>query len=388
MRRHILELADIGSRPQPRAHDRRPSGTNPGLLLQRFLACPAEGNEFAVNEKRALLDAAIQAAQSEPLRAIYGHAFTRWNDSFANDALHPSTDLCTMGRLIVGLGSENVLETGIRLHHTYGLPVIPGSALKGLAAHYCDHSWGKRGQADENQRFRGGGKGDCYNLLFGTTEDGGVIAFHDALIVPASLDRGGLMLDVMTPHHPKWQTDKVAPTDFDSPIPVAFLSVSGMFRVRVSWAGPPECQEAGKWTDLAFYLLKEALAEWGVGGKTSSGYGRLVDQRDEATKTTDATEPATTVLGIAPTTQPPGPRYIRGKQVTVMQIESKNNKKRYQADDKFVGYMDAGDGPDIAAGKTAQLWIANVNSQGYTFSITQPKLKDKQDPSRRKKGRR
>ena len=50
--------------------------------------------------------------------------------------------LSTAGRLIVGLGSENVLETGIRLHHTYGLPIIPGSAFKGLAAHYCHEAWG------------------------------------------------------------------------------------------------------------------------------------------------------------------------------------------------------------------------------------------------------
>ncbi len=36
----------------------------------------------------------------------------------------------------------------------------------------------------------------------------------------------------MTPHHPKWLDGSVAPTDFDSPTPVPFLSVTGTFRVR------------------------------------------------------------------------------------------------------------------------------------------------------------
>src|SRR5579885_2650459 len=40
------------------------------------------------------------------------------------------------GRLIVGLGIDSVIETGIALHHTYGVPYLPGSALKGLTASY------------------------------------------------------------------------------------------------------------------------------------------------------------------------------------------------------------------------------------------------------------
>jgi CRISPR type III-B/RAMP module RAMP protein Cmr6 len=358
------------------------------LLLQRYLTKDATGEHGDPEERRALLDAAIHAARSDPLRAIYGQAFTRWDDSFKDDLLHV-TDLCTGGRLIIGLGNENVLETGIRLHHTYGIPVIPGSALKGLASHYCDHSWGQRGEKeppDENQQFRRDGK--YHDLLFGTTDDGGVIAFHDAWILPESLNDGGLMLDVMTPHHPKWQTNEAPPTDFDSPIPVAFLSVSGMFRVRVSWAGPFECQEAEKWTDLAFCLLKEALAEWGVGGKTSSGYGRLVDRKDEAIDTGNV---ATAVVAQASTTAV-RPRHQRGDQVTAKRVEDstkgKTPKKRFLADDGIIGYMDAGDGPNIDLGATVQMWIANAGPQGYTFSITQPKVKNKQPPSQQKKGRR
>ncbi len=47
------------------------------------------------------------------------------------------------GRLIVGLGIDGVLD-GIALHHTYGVPYLPGSALKGLTASYMQRVIGNR----------------------------------------------------------------------------------------------------------------------------------------------------------------------------------------------------------------------------------------------------
>ncbi len=235
---------------------------HPGLLQQRYVAHPADGSELWTKAKSAILDAAISSKRCD----IYEAAFLRWKKSLPT--LTFANDLHTLGRLIVGLGSENVLETGIRLHHTYGMPVIPGSALKGLAAHYCHDVWGgdyKRGTAN-------------YEILFGKTEDRGCIIFHDAWLTPESLNP--LKLDVLTPHHPKWNDikDPAAPTDFDSPTPVPFLSVAGTFHVAVSWHGP-DSEEAPKWTDLAMDCLRDALFNRGVGGKTSSGYGRFNEEK-------------------------------------------------------------------------------------------------------------
>lgn len=267
MRDSIVQLAQ-----------RRPQAQHSGLILQRYLTKAVTGDNGDPAERRALLEAAIKAGQSESLLAIYADAFSRWNDSFPRDNMNVTEELSAPGRLIVGLGSENVLETGICLHHTYGVPLIPGSALKGLASHYCHEVWGQRfveSPEETNRLFR---RDECYHsLLFGTTEGGGIITFHDAWITPASLREGSLRLDVMTPHHVKWQTNEAPPTDFDSPVPVSFLSVAGSFQVRLSWCGPIETpqEKALAWTGLVLTLLKEALAEWGAGGKTSSGYGRL-----------------------------------------------------------------------------------------------------------------
>lgn len=253
-------------------------GQHPGLILQRYLAKPVTGPDRDPRERADLFHAAIGASKDTSLRLVYKAAYARWNCSFPKDALHLAEELQTSGRLIVGLGSESVLETGLRLHHTYGVPLIPGSALKGLASHYCHEVWGQShlpSPEASNRQFRRGELG--HSLLFGTTADGGVICFHDAWITPPSLGDGALHLDVMTPHHPEWQARKVPPTDFDDPTPVTFLSVTGTFQLRISWCGPSETplERAQEWTRLAMDLLKEALAEWGVGGKTSSGYGRL-----------------------------------------------------------------------------------------------------------------
>lgn len=264
--------------------------SHPGLLLQRYMHKSATGDNGDPEQKRQILDAAINAARNAEIRELYKIAFGRWLTSLPE--LTAATDLQTVGRLIVGLGSENVLETGIRLHHTYGMPILPGSALKGLAAHYCDHTWGstdpkfKKPTSAQNTAYRNwlAGQGtkpedNFHRLLFGNTDDSGCIIFHDAWFVPDS-ESEPLRLDVMTPHHMDYQRDPEkdprfrAPTDFDSPTPVPFLSVAGQFQVAVSWHGPAH-KEAECWTKRAMECLRDALFNWGIGGKTTSGYGRL-----------------------------------------------------------------------------------------------------------------
>lgn len=53
----------------------------------------------------------------------------------------------------------------------------------------------------------------------------------------------------MTPE----KTNEAPSTDFDSPVPVSFLSVSGAFEIRLSWSGPSgtPSDQAEAWTPLA-----------------------------------------------------------------------------------------------------------------------------------------
>jgi CRISPR-associated protein Cmr6 len=351
MRKAIVELA--GGRQR---------GENPGLILQKYLTQPSDPAE-----KRALFDAAVMASRNESLRALYSEAFARWSRSSPQSGVYRTEQFSTTGRLAVGLGSERVLETGLRLHHTYGLPIIPGSALKGLASHYCHDVWGESHAEvppEENRLFRR--TGTYHSLLFGTTEDGGVIAFHDALITPESLNNGALRLDVMTPHHLKWQNNEAPPTDFDSPIPVSFLSVSGTFEIRLSWAGPIDTarDKSEAWTPLAMRILCEALAEWGVGGKTSSGYGRLAASGMVA----DSTQPAAAVR-----TAPP----VSGTIVDAHLLEERTKKGGWKALHEHSGLsgpiVNTGDVPaERNAGDGLRLIVQSANQREISFKYPTP----------------
>jgi CRISPR-associated protein Cmr6 len=229
-----------------------------GLILASYLKTTDDKGKSKV----ALLEQAIKSAKEA--KAIYRLAFERWKTrtSGATDAC---VDLKVKGRMIVGLGGESVLETGITLHHTYGTPIIPGTAVKGLAAHYCHRELGL-----QNPDLREGGA--HYQTIFGTTDDSGYVVFHDSWIDPESIgpENSGLVRDVMTPHHADYYAKKgdSPPSDFDDPNPVTFLAVTGTFRVVVS------CDNK-EWAAFTLKLVKAALKEWGVGGKTNAGYGRM-----------------------------------------------------------------------------------------------------------------
>jgi CRISPR-associated protein Cmr6 len=159
--------------------------------------------------------------------------------------------------MAIGLGEESVLETSVALHHTYGVPYIPGSALKGLAASFARQHLGNDWQANSR----------AYVTVFGDTQTAGYITFFDALPLPNS---GALLhTDIITVHHEKYyQNDRTAPpADWDDPNPVPFLSATGKYLIALS--GPSE------WVRATFDILKHALVHTGIGAKTSSGYGRL-----------------------------------------------------------------------------------------------------------------
>ncbi|MBZ5495742.1 MAG: type III-B CRISPR module RAMP protein Cmr6 [Acidobacteriia bacterium] len=339
-----------------------PRVSHPGLLLSRYLRIGNSGQDKTdhQDDKRKLLDDTRQAAATAG--RLYQHFFQQWHDN-----LPPSTRrtvLSVQGRLIIGLGADNVLETGITLHHTYGVPLIPGSALKGLAAHYCDQVWGEA-ESKFNKR------GESYKILFGAELDSGHIIFYDAWIDPASLtcrDNLGLVLDVMTPHHGEYYSGKNhPPSDFDDPNPIQFLSVSGNFHFAV--AADVDSEDGLKWAQLALDLLQEALANWGVGGKTSSGYGRL------RPSTAQLSGEAASYIPQKPNSKPAAIRYKRGDRIRVKRIEdiAGRGKVRFQAEDGTIGHFGKPEfPPNAAVGESVEVWVANVGADTYMLTLRKP----------------
>jgi len=256
-----------------------------GVLLDFYL------REIQSGEKSALTTLYDMVSQT-PAPALYRQAFERWHNLHArDDARTVVRRFDAAGRLVVGLGSDSVRETGITLMHGYGVPVIPGSALKGLARAYLRWSF------ERDAAFAEADYLTLHHTLFGEPDTASYLTWHDAWYIPGSApgDRP-LVLDVLTPHHQHYYagsaTTRAWPRDFDAPTPVHFLSARGSFLVVVSGPNQP-------WAERGMELLARALAEWGVGGKTSSGYGRLRADSAGDGADTEAQRPATEPALIA-----------------------------------------------------------------------------------------
>jgi CRISPR-associated protein Cmr6 len=225
---------------------------NPGLALSRFVPWPKD------NAARGEF---FQAIAKIPTGDAYRAVFTRWQryvESRADRAVIITASLG--GPLAVGLGNESPYEVGLTLHRTYGVPMIPGSAVKGACRRALEHL------------PSGADRDTAVAQLFGDTEHAGRAVFHDAWFDPAGGDP--LAVDTVTVHHRDYYRTRGAggtfPTDFDDPNPVAFVSVPAdarfLFAVEIPGASPD-------WLRFAEGMLRHTLTEIGLGGKTNAGYG-------------------------------------------------------------------------------------------------------------------
>jgi len=271
----------------------------------------------------------------------YHGVFDRWRKSFSphNDRVFT---IKFASRLLIGHGNASATDVGLTVHHTWGVPVIPGSAIKGLLAHFVDavygpHDpamppWEQSGEERVRADYQGvtwkdrriaRGPGSVYRSIFGAPEaeedqemrnrgfdagaSTGLVTFHDAIYVPKKgaddkplADDKPFAVDVITVHQKVYYDSSGAswPNDYDSPNPVAFLTVRPGVEMLFALSGPRD------WTELAERLLRDALERWGVGGKTSSGYGR-------ASPSTGGPQRGTSITRPPPITLPkPGERVI------------------------------------------------------------------------------
>jgi len=274
-----MTIARRGCLPGLSSRDR--AGEHAGLILARYLE-----NAVGPGEQQHKLDlhkAARRALQSAKVQQLYSLAFERWKSKASRRGSEPIRFQCE-SPLIIGLGGENVTETGLTLHHTYGVPYLPGTALKGITARYARNVWGKQ-DPSWLPETRPVNAPNHHRGMFGTQDEGGLIEFSNGWITDTSL-KNCLIDEVMTPHHGDYYMAKDAdvrePTDFDSPVPVPFLAVRAAFFVAVD---KRDERVPDTWLVTAMQLLKLALQEYGIGGKTNAGYGRM-------TTTTVFEEPA------------------------------------------------------------------------------------------------
>jgi CRISPR type III-B/RAMP module RAMP protein Cmr6 len=192
--------------------------------------------------------------------------------------------LQTDWRLVTGVGRNTPYEVGFHFNR-YGVACLPGSALKGVARSYAlvqladaiaakdlneleeyilkddrafNEAWAHPTQKDEALAFRG---------IFGHTQAAGGAIFYDAM--PIGVPK--LELDVLNPHYPDYYQGDSPPTQWQSPVPVFFLTVAAgtSFQFAVGWRSAVNTDLHSK----AMSWLLRGLTELGAGAKTNAGYG-------------------------------------------------------------------------------------------------------------------
>ncbi len=134
---------------------------NPGLLLQRYPAYPQRsgsggyaswgwklGRKDYKNDLWKELERTLGSIYRADTYGRYFQALKRRHRELMATLRAQGYQIrsCTgkvVWRLIVGLGLPSPLETGITLHHLYGFPYLPGSAVKGVT-----RSWRLQQTAD------------------------------------------------------------------------------------------------------------------------------------------------------------------------------------------------------------------------------------------------
>ena len=225
-----------------------------------------------INERRGNL---IKDAQSNGFKSIGFTAHCPW-------------------RLIIGLGGTHPQETSMTLHHIYGIPYIPGSAVKGVTKHYAVITLADKNKEnfktkEDDDGFANAVKRiskaieegkDIIDLppddriifrnlitIFGTQKQAGKVIFIDAYPV----DDIKLKIDIMNPHYPDYYSRNQPPADWQNPNPIKFLTVE-----KTKF----EFNLLSREKDLlstASNLLKKALENFGIGAKTSLGYGIFIE---------------------------------------------------------------------------------------------------------------
>lgn len=176
-------------------------------------------------------------------------------------------------RLIVDQSGGVQENAHLCLHPHFGVPMIPGSAVKGVARHYLWELWNDAEGAEKDVL-----ESELYEI-FGDAEQSGKISFLSARPVGGA----SLEVDVLTCHHMDYyspQNGKDKATDDESPNPQFFPVVKK--GATFEFVVYPTARGTAQMAERALSLLKDALELNGIGAKTAAGYGWFSEDEKEA----------------------------------------------------------------------------------------------------------
>lgn len=238
---------------------RRARHPHPGLLLARGWP------EYVDAEGSRGKSGHVHHVCQQPVPDLYRLAYQRWRQVTVGPSRFRHLYARLEHRLFIGVSAGNTVETGVTTSHSYGMPLIPGSSVKGCAQAYAKHI----GVPEEYRAVLFGEDPDSAARAEPSRVAGaGSLVWHDAWWNPDGQESPFVEEIVTTHHQAYYGGEKDEATDFDNPVPNAQVAVQGGFHFVI--------EGEAAWADLAIRLLTPALAEVGIGAKLAAGYGTMV----------------------------------------------------------------------------------------------------------------
>jgi CRISPR-associated protein Cmr6 len=206
-------------------------------------------------------------------------------------------ELVAESRLLIHLGRANVLENvGLYAERTTGLPIIPGTALKGVvstwacwAAHFnpVDGSFAEFTKNSTQRRNFTAPEAESARRILGDDNASGSEHAGEVIFLGGfpNIFLGGfpnsppeLGLDIVNPHFDEEvdrRTGEPGVRDKTRLTPNAFLCVEPGTRWRFAFFVRPGVADASALLAHTRKWIEEALTQTGIGAKTAAGYGRF-----------------------------------------------------------------------------------------------------------------
>ncbi|PRR79326.1 type III-B CRISPR module RAMP protein Cmr6 [Clostridium luticellarii] len=177
-------------------------------------------------------------------------------------------------KMAIGFGGQSVFEGDITLHHIYGIPYIPGQAIKGNLRNYITRKYTSEkevGILNDNSFISIFGK----ELQGKTSGSQGKVIFLDSYPV----DGFEIKKDVMSTHYNEYYQGNSLPSDTEKIIVNDFMVVkNASFNFNIGISSDILNRECtlDKDKNIVEFILEniiDVLRYNGLGAKTSVGYG-------------------------------------------------------------------------------------------------------------------